>query len=475
MNLVPDMKKIFTAGAFFLLAALSAVEPADFPFYKDIAVPARQFSSVSVSSFMIDAEMFLALKDMNGLRIFAPDGSSCPFTCEWVMVRDADRAIHREVGASILQFETLPDGSVRITVSASTGSDPVTALTIRTPAKDFDKKVKVFTDGGNKLVAEGAFLDYSSRIDLRNDSIAFSEPVRSGDFVVVIENYTEVKDSPLSRVVQGDTNITELHKVREEPKITGITLTCIGKTYAVEKAMTETPITILEQRLVKSSLSPSTTVVKFTNGFAPLGELTVHSSDAFFSRPYRLYDDSGKLVANGTVRHLESGSYRTSESARMIDVRDKRSPSWTIEFDNGEYGELKDLTLTGVGPVMQVRFLSEIPADSAAAAANMRGDETDKTSDASGKQAFPTYRVYYGATGLPAPDNSFADILRQNTTGSERDACTLSPQQSNTTYHTPAGGSYDWGLVYKILMGVAAFAVLLILIRSVRHVEKIKD
>ena len=426
--------------------------------------------------FDIDAEMYLELKDMNGLRIFAPDGSSCPFLYEWVMVQNSTRTVQHKVNTSIRQFETLPDGSVRITVSASTGNDPVTALTINTPAKDFDKKVKVFAADGNTLVAEGAFLDYSSRIDLRNDSIAFSEPVRSGDFVVVIENYTEIKDSPLSRVVQGDTNITELHKVREEPKITGISLTCVGKSYGLEKAMTETPVTILKQDIVKQDIvkhanGASTTVVKFTNGFAPLGKLTVNSSDAFFSRPYRLYDDAGKLVANGTVRHLESGSYRTSESARMINVRDRRSPSWTIEFDNGEYGELKDLTLTGIGPVMQVRFLSGNPFSST----DMHGDETDQTSDASGEQAFSTYRVYYGATGLPAPDNPFADMMRQKTAWDEGAVCTLSPQQANPAFRTHSGAVRNWGLVYKILMGAAAFAVLLILIRSAGHIEKVQD
>ncbi len=466
MNLVPDLKKLCTAGALFLSAAvLSAVEPADFPFYKDISVPARQTSGVAVYMFDIDAEMYLELKDMDGLRIFAPNGSSCPLLYEWVMVRDSTWTVQHKVNTSIRQFETLPDGSVRITVSASTGNDPVTALTISTPAKDFDKKVKVFAADGNTLVAEGAFLDYSSRIDLRNDSIAFPEPVSSGDFVVVIENYTEIKDSPLSRVVQGDTNITEFHKVREEPKITGITLTCVGKSYGLEKAMTDTPVTILKQDIVKKANGASTTVVKFTNGFAPLGKLTVNSSDAFFSRPYRLYDDAGKLVANGTVRHLESGSYRTSESARVIDVRDRRSPSWTIEFDNGEYGELKNLTLSATGPVMQVRFLSEIPSDGAAV----------QPAGASGKQVFPSYRVYYGATGLPAPDNPFADMMRQESDWDEWAVCALSPQQTNTSFHAPSGAVRNWGLVYKILMGVAALAVLLILIRSAGHIEKVKD
>ena len=79
MNLVPDLKKLCAAGAFFLLAALSAVEPADFPFYKDIDMPGN--GPESISSFNIDAEMYRNLEDMNGFRIYAPDGTSCPFSC----------------------------------------------------------------------------------------------------------------------------------------------------------------------------------------------------------------------------------------------------------------------------------------------------------------------------------------------------------------------------------------------------------
>ena len=155
----------------------------------------------------------------------------------------------------------------------------------------------------------------------------------------------------------------------------------------------------------------------------------------------------------------------------MLNVRDRRSPSWTLELDNGEYGELKDLTLTAEGPVMQVRFLSGNPS----AAADIHGDKTDKTSDASGEQAFSTYRVYYGATGLPAPDNPFADMMRQESAWDEWAVCALSPQQANPAFRIPSGAVRNWGLVYKILMGAAALAVLLILIRSVGHIEKIKE
>lgn len=464
MILVPDLKKLCTAGTFFLLAALSAVEPADFPFYKEIKLTQKTPEFISI--FNVDAEMYQELEDMNGFRIYSPDGAYCPFLCDWAMTIDSARQVRRSVEASIERFEELSDGSVRITVSASgRNDDPVAGITIKTPAKDFDKKVRVYV--GDELVAEGAFLDYSSRIDLRNDCIAFSEPVNANVFVVVIENYTETRDSPLSRVVQGDTNIIEQYKVREEPKITGISLSCIGRNYGLDKVRTETQIAILSQEL-----RGKTTVVKFSNGFAPLGELKIQSADAFFSRQYRLYDSSGSLVRYGTVRRLDSGVYRTAESERVIDMQGKRSESWTLELDNGDNGELKDLKLTANGPVHQVRFISKVP---------LFDQEAVEQSDGS---LFSTYRVYYGASGLPEPENPFADMMRQPRTGGQRDSaaaeefradCTLSPQLSNPAFRTPSGVSRNWGVIYQILMAAAALAVLVILVVSVKGIEKIKE
>jgi len=476
MNLVPDMKKLSTAGAFFLLAALSAVEPADFPFYKDINLP--QAHPELVSTFNIDAEMYQNLENMNGFRIYSPDGTSCPFLCDWAMAVDSGKPVQRNVEATIERFETLPDGSVRITVSAgnddrservpSPDAAPVTGLKISTSAKDFDKKVKVYTPdhGNDKLVAEGAFLDYSSRIDLRNDSIEFPEPVSANVFVIVIENYTETKDSPLSRVVQGDTNIVEQYKVREEPKITGVSLTRISRNFELDKVRAEIPVAILSREH-----RGRTSVVKFSTGFAPLGELKIQSSDAFFSRQYRLYDDSRMLVRYGSVRWLECGSYRTAESDRIIDVLDKRSKSWTLELDNGDNGELKDIRLTAYGPVHQVRFLSKTPPFD---------PEVVEQSDG---RLFPTYRVYYGAVDLPEPENPFADMMQSSQAAARgsgpgkefKPDCTLSPQQSNPAFRTPPMISRNWSVVYRILMAAAALAVLVILVFSVKGVEKIKD
>ena len=165
---------------------------------------------------------------------------------------------------------------------------------------------------------------------------------------------------------------------------------------------------------------------------------------------------------------LESGSFRTSRAERVIELDGRRSKSWTLELDNGENGELKDITLIASGPIHQVRFLSKI---------QLFDPETVEKSDG---KLFPSYRVYYGAAGLSAPENPFADAMNASPTTIDaadlsRPGCTLSAQQSNPAFRTPVGGSRSWGIVYKVLMAAAALAVLMILVFSVKGVEKIRE
>ena len=463
MKPVRNHLKLLTAAACFLLAAATGFsgeeKAAAFPFCKDIILP-EQPRDISV--FTIDADIYRETETIpNGIRIVGPDGENCPFNVSEQTQVVQDNAVESGYSATVTGFETLPDGSVRISASLdaavfSASDDARTVgLKIKTSAKDFDKKVKVFGKDGKTLIAEGAFLDYSSRVNLRNDTVRFPAPVREFSFVIVMDNYTEIKDSPLFRVVEGDNNIVEQEKFRESPKIDGISLQILRNRKNLSPVSESSPVEILSQKT-----KGRTTVVTFSNGFAPLDRITVDSSDVFFSRPYRLYDGTGKLIASGTVRKLDSASFRMPASDRGIRISAARSETWRLELDNGEYGELKDITLQAAGPVYQVRFLA---MKTAAAAAG------ETAPSASG------YRIYYGGSGQPVPSSDFTDVLRSRKEPVPSDS-TLSEQHENPLYSGPHGAAArNWGLVYKIIMAAAALAVFLILLVSVKRIDKVND
>jgi len=461
MKPVCNHLKLLAAAACFLFAAATGFsgeeKTAAFPFYKDIIIPQN---AKDASVFTIDADIYRETETIpNGIRIFDPAGELCPFIISEQKQVAQNNTVESSYPATVTGFETLPDGSVRISISMNgipaDSADPrVVGLKILTSAKDFDKKVKVYDRTGGTLIAESAFLDYSSRVNLRNDSVRFPAPTREFSFIIVMDNYTEIKDSPLFRVVEGDTNIVEQDKFRESPKIDGISLQVVRNQKSLSSVSASSPVEI-----VSKTKRDKTTVVTFSNGFAPLGSITLDSSDAFFSRPYRLYDSSGKLLASGTVRKLDSASFRTSVSDRVITISEKRSKTWTLELDNGEYDELKDITLQTSGRVSQVRFLALKPAASAAA-------------DGSGQ---PGYRIFYGGSGQPMPPSDFTDVLRNLTEPVDSDS-TLSAQKDNPEWDpSSAPVSRDWSLVYKIIMAVAAFAVFLILLFSVKKIDKVAD
>ena len=451
--------KFLSAAAYFLLAAatgLSAEKTAPFPFFKDIVIPEH---ASDISAFTIDADIYRETGVIpNGIRIVGPDGEFRPFIVSEEKQLDRAWPVESNYSATVTGFETLPDGSVRISASMNPAGIPdsaepqVVGLRIQTAAKDFDKKVKVYDASGRNLIAEGAFLDYSSRVNLRNDSVRFPAPVKEFSFVIVMDNYTEIKDSPLFRVTEGDTNIVEQEKFRESPKISGISLQIVQKRRSLYPVSAPTPVEILSREE-----KGKTTVVSFSNGFAPLDSITVDCSDAFFSRPYRLYNETGKLVASGTVRKLETASFSTSASARVISISETRSRTWKLELDHGENDELKDISLQASGPVHQVRFLSMNPAASA----------TGETSPSG-------YRVYYGAVGQAMPPSDFTDVLRSREEPVLSGAA-VSAQQENPVFDASGPVVRNWGMVYKIMMGAAAFAVLLILLFSVKKIDKVND
>ena len=459
MKPVRNHLKLLTAAACFLLAAATGFsgeeKTAAFPFYKDIILPEHPGD---IFAFTVDADIYRETETIpNNMRIFGPDGENCPFILGEQKQIVQDNTVESSYPATVTGFETLPDGSVRISVSMNStiadSSDPrVVGLKIQTAAKDFDKKVKIYDKNGGTLIAEGAFLDYSSRVNLRNDSVRFPAPVKEFSFVIVMDNYTEIKDSPLFRVVEGDNNIVEQEKFRESPKIDGISLYVLRKQPVRNTVHTQWPVEILSK-----TKRGKTTVVNFSNGFAPLDSITIDSSDLFFSRPYRLYDASGKLLASGTVRKLDSASFRTSVSDRVITIPEHRSKTWTLELDNGEYDELKDITLQTSGRVCQVWFLA-------------------LKSTTSGETSPSGYRIYYGASGQPMPPSDFTDVLWRREEPIVSDS-TLSAQKDNPHWDpsgTPFGYAQNWGLVYKIIMAAAAFAVFVILLFSVKKIDKVE-
>ena len=285
--------------------------------------------------------------------------------------------------------------------------------------------------------------------------------MREFNFVIVMDNYTEIKDSPFFHLVEGDTNIVEQDKFRESPKIDGISLQVVRNQKSLSSVFASSPVEIISK-----TKRDKTTVVTFSNGFAPLESITVDSSDAFFSRRYRLYDSSGKLLASGTVRKLDSASFRTSVSDREIRISaalaeffENRSRTWTLELDNGEYGELKDITLQASSRVNQIRFLALKPAASASADGPVQSG----------------YRIYYGGSGQLMPPSDFTDVLRNMTEPVVSDS-TLSEQKENPAFDESGVPLVrDWGLVYKIIMAAAAFAVFLILLFSVKKIDKVED
>ena len=82
----------------------------------------------------------------------------------------------------------------------------------------------------------------------------------------------------------------------------------------------------------------------------------------------------------------------------------------------------------------------------------------------------------YGCSGQPMPPSDFTDVLRNLQEPVVSDSM-LSAQKENPEWNPSAASAYtrDWSMVYKIIMAVAALAVFLILLFSVKKIDKVED
>ena len=73
------------------------------------------------------------------------------------------------------------------------------------------------------------------------------------------------------------------------------------------------------------------------------------------------------------------------------------------------------------------------------------------------------------------PPSDFTDVLRNMKEPVVSDS-TLSAQKENPEWDPSAVPAYprDWGLVYKVIMAAAALAVFLILLFSVKKIDKVE-
>ncbi|MBD3242127.1 MAG: DUF3999 family protein [Chitinivibrionales bacterium] len=180
--------------------------PGDFP-YRAPLVPAES-TTHTIGAARTQRHVYAATADgFANLRIFDSDSGEVPYHVRVVRTTDTvpqEVAVHLDQAA----FRTLDNNRIAITFKREKKDSIPEALVIRTGNTNFEKSVRVYGSDNRRnwtpLGPAEPIFDYTRFVDVRNTKVRF--PARAYRYYEVrIDNVTEIKRSPFTRIVRGMT------------------------------------------------------------------------------------------------------------------------------------------------------------------------------------------------------------------------------------------------------------------------------
>lgn len=426
------MNKYRKIGLFILLAAITwsatAESPKRFPWRKSV-LPGE--IRESLSRIRLDTEIYAEIdRPERDLRLFDANGKEYPFALRIARDRDRTREVLTRRPSAITAMER-EGKKLRLKIRRNSTEQPVALLKIRTAARDFDKRITLsaITADGKKIeLGSGPFFDYSSRVDLRSDTLRFPA-VFARELILEIDNYQEIRESPESRIVTGDRSLEERRLERQEPKIDDIEL------FSIRREPAEIALVPYSPEVRSREESGQTTVLRFSANRAPLTQIKVVADQPNFVRPYTLRNDQGEIIASGTLRRIAGILSETTIALPQPD----RSTEYELRIENHNNPPLSGLFPGAVGIVHELWF--QTPGETL------------------------TLTCAYGGPGHSRPQYEVSEILG-HLPHLEPPNWQLGPGRLSPAYRPYGARRRNLRWAYYSAMALTAIAVGIILVRS---------
>lgn len=285
------------------------------------------------------------------IRLFSKGKEHPLLVTQYVEESSNDDSSLRRIPAKLLSFKEEKDGSARIVLlqrklRKNSSLKEIAAISIDTDAKNFDKFVSIYNSNG-KILGEGAFFDYSSRIPLRNDLIKLSQSCNEEKIIVVISNYQERSKSPFERMVLGENGSKKVISsiISKKPKINKVVLYYREKASKVKTTLYPTNITLATQERNKQ-------IIQLARHPYFVHTVEITSKTPRYFRQVRV-KSGHKVIGHGNIWQLSN-----QDKGINIFVKDKTigDNPWVIEIENNDNPPLEDVKIRLFGDQLCVRF-----------------------------------------------------------------------------------------------------------------------
>ena len=446
-----------------------AAEPARFRFVKELS--RDKSTQEEIVSFTLDSDIYDATQHgLGDIRVFDNTGLETPYLLERV-VESKQESVRRTESIRVVALEEKED-TIEVRLQLGENARPIRGLSIKTPLRDFVRKVQVFgsADGQEwtSLVKDGGIYDYSRYIDVRQLEIPLPENTFR-TFNLVIDNVTDVKEFPfkeLARTFRGDEETKRVERTTVERRPLRIDRIFGWYEVAQERSavakVTNYPVAA---PIVTQDSEKKQTLVTIATRREPLTSFTLHTADRNFfrratvevqtPRPRHQLGESRDTmectaVGSATIFNL---NFRTVQRQELkLPFSEQRQPTYRIVIENQDNPPIAISGVTAEGPQYRVLYLAKPGAN---------------------------YRVVYGSSQAAAPRYDSITVLSAVRENNAVVIATLGPQLSNSSFSGEPVGRFgallnNWyflGAAIGLMVAVLAWG----LFRAGRRLESLPE
>jgi hypothetical protein len=358
-------------AAWLVLAAANARGDAGPRYLYERDLIRQAIDSEEIVSVALDSDVYARTRDgFPDLRLLDETGRDVPYVLE--RVEESRPRQERGICKSkVVSLRELAGGGLEIQVTLDETAPSARGLTIHTPLRDFEHRVRVFgsPDGAEwiPLGGEALIFDYHRFIDLGNHDVAL--PANDyKHFKLIIDHVVDARESPLrilthARGANGENSEAETTVIETRPfRIDRIELWRLLKREGPrERLIASYPVASF--RSTDDAEGKRTRIVVQTRR-EPLSALILETLSQNFRRhaAVRLPAMSGIKMnwvdaGHGTIEQIQFRDFRR-ESLRL-DFPEVRSDQYEIVIDNGDGPPLAIQGVRGEGSVHRLVFLAK--------------------------------------------------------------------------------------------------------------------
>lgn len=279
--------------------------------------PCEQKSTVA--AVWLDKTIYNHIDAFRDIRIIGADDSEIPFRTR-ISRKSQTKTIKTAGPSKIISLKRLPGNKIEIILKNSDKKRTPVSLTIRTPSRNYDKRISVstsFSKSGDfsPFGSEQSVFDYSAIIPLSNNNVKLPQTPQGRFYKITISNFSELKRSKRMELIKerrAGGEFSEIKKVirfDDEFKIDSVTLN-FEKRVDVKKAPVQEAA---ESAIIANSVIKKKSVVILETYRQPMTRVIVETPSLNFKRAWEIFASKDKnkwrFISSGTITKIKIGNY----------------------------------------------------------------------------------------------------------------------------------------------------------------------